>query len=401
MLVGWALCVCVLPTEVRAQGSWRLLEELEDPELKALASKLPATISKSRADSTVSKYLRAFRRWKIWASAKTLQAILAKPHHFALYLQYLGEKTKSKAVVEEASNAVSWVHNSAGLCPPLADLFVKATLEGLQRSLAKPVVKKEPVTVDMLEAIVRDADKSGSLADLRLATACLLGFSGFLRFSELICLRPCDFEVSQEMMKIRIEQSKTDQLRQGDELVIVRTGNFTCPVAILERYMKRTGMCWQDQLCLFRPIQKTKSGEKLRQSGKISYNCLRESFHKKLTVLGLPPSDFGLHSLRAGGATAAANAGISDRLFKRHGRWQSENAKDGYVKDKMEFRLKVSKSLGLYSLVMYAFFVSPSYCHKIGQPAGGTTQSGKRVACVVGKTVWCGRCIFCRLNAEN
>ena len=39
-----------------------------------------------------------------------------------------------------------------------------------------------------------------------------------------------------------------------------------------------------------------------------------------------------LHSLRAGGATSAANVGIPDRLFKRHGRWASENAKDGYVK---------------------------------------------------------------------
>ncbi|KAL5497418.1 hypothetical protein EMCRGX_G013885 [Ephydatia muelleri] len=40
-----------------------------------------------------------------------------------------------------------------------------------------------------------------------------------------------------------------------------------------------------------------------------------------------------MHSLRAGGATAAANAGVPDRLFKRHGRWKSESAKDGYVKD--------------------------------------------------------------------
>ena len=65
--------------------------------------------------------------------------------------------------MEEACNAVSWMHASAGLSSLLADPFVKATLEGLQRSLAKPVVKKEPVTVDMVEAIVRYADKSGSL----------------------------------------------------------------------------------------------------------------------------------------------------------------------------------------------------------------------------------------------
>ena len=74
-------------------------------------------------------------------------------------------ETNSKVAVEEAGNAVSWVHASAGLSSPSADPFVKATLEGLQQSLAKPTVKKEPVTVNMLEAIVKDADKSFSLIE--------------------------------------------------------------------------------------------------------------------------------------------------------------------------------------------------------------------------------------------
>ena len=46
--------------------------------------------------------------------------------------------------------------SSAGLTPPLTNPFVKATLEGLQRSLAKPVVKKEPITVETLEATVQE-----------------------------------------------------------------------------------------------------------------------------------------------------------------------------------------------------------------------------------------------------
>ena len=33
------------------------------------------------------------------------------------------------------------------------------------------------------------------------------------------------------------------------------------------------------------------------------------------------------HSLRAGDATTAANAGVNDRCWKRHGRWKSENSK--------------------------------------------------------------------------
>ena len=359
-----------MSADVRAHGSWKLLDELDDPELRALACKLPAIILHSCADSTVTKYLRAFRRWKIWASSKGLESVPAKPHLFALYLQHLSEETNFKATVEEACNAVSWVHASAGLSSPSVDPFVKATLAGLQQSLAKPTVKKEPVTVDMLEAIVKDADKSGSLMDLRLATACLLAFSVFLRFSELICLRPCDFEISQEMMKIKILQSKTDQLRQGDELVIARTANCTCPVSMLERYMRRTRMSQDDQRYLFHPIQRTKNGEGLRQSGKISYTCLRELFKKKVADLGLPPSNFGLHSLRAGGATAAANAKVPDRLFKRHGRWKSENAKDGYVKDHVQSRLEVSRSLGLYpiNIILDASFVTLVIIIKIGQP---------------------------------
>ena len=47
------------------------------------------------------------------------------------------------------------------------------------------------------------------------------------------------------------------------------------------------------------------------------------------------------------GATAAANAGVPDRLFKSHGRWVSETAKDMYVKDCINSKLSVSSSLGL------------------------------------------------------
>ena len=56
---------------------------------------------------------------------------------------------------------------------------------------------------------------------------------------------------------------------------------------------------------------------------------------------------FGQHSLRAGGATAACNFGISGRLFKRHGWWKSETAKDDYIKDSFSDRILVSLNVGL------------------------------------------------------
>lgn len=45
---------------------------------------------------------------------------------------------------------------------------------------------------------------------------------------------------------------------------------------------------------------------------------------------------------RGGGATVCAISGISDRLFKRQGRWKSESAKGGYIKDMLDSKLLVS-----------------------------------------------------------
>jgi len=74
---------------------------------------------------------------------------------------------------------------------------------------------------------------------------------------------------------------------------------------------------------------------------------MREVVLDMLSAVGLDQRKFGLHSLRSGGASAAANAGVPDRMFKRHGRWRSENAKDGYIQDALDERLTVSRNLGL------------------------------------------------------
>ena len=94
---------------------------------------------------------------------------------------------------------------------------------------------------------------------------------------------------------------------------------------------------------------KTKEGHRLRSTGSISYTGVCEQLLEVLKEIGLDPKEFGAHSLESGGATAAANARVPDRWFKRHGRWVSENAKDGYVKDtcRLEDRLSVSRNLGL------------------------------------------------------
>jgi len=62
---------------------------------------------------------------------------------------------------------------------------------------------------------------------------------GFLRFNEVANIRQCDLQIGVDHLTIKIPDSKTDQLRKGDDIVITRTGMETCPVAMLEDYLKQ------------------------------------------------------------------------------------------------------------------------------------------------------------------
>ena len=206
---------------------------------------------------------------------------------------------------------------------------------------------KNAVTTDMMSTLVKSLGDVPSLTDVRLVAACPLAFSAFLRYDELAKLRCCDVTFSPLRMAVHITSSKTDQYRQGDNVLVARTGSATCPVDMLERYYTMAALSTQSKLHLFRGIVVTKNGERLRSQGSLSYTRLRELFLSKLSQLGFDPKQFGLHSLRSGGASAAANAGVPDRLFKRHGRWRSESAKDGYIKDSVSALMSVSESLNL------------------------------------------------------
>ena len=86
-------------------------------------------------------------------------------------------------------------------------------------------------------------------------------------------------------MSIHILSSKTDQYRQGDSVLVGRTGSSTCPVAMLERYYSMAALPKQSKLRLFRGIVVTKSGERLRSQGSLSYTRLRELFLGELSQL--------------------------------------------------------------------------------------------------------------------
>ncbi len=168
--------------------------------------------------------------------------------HVALYLQHRLELAKSKSPVDDAVNAIAWAHCMAGLPSPTDNPLVQALVAGAHRLVAKPAVKKEPVTVEMLRKLVhRFAGPAATLSDIHTVSICLLGFSAFLRFDELSQVRASDLVFSKELLNVNIRSSKTDQFRQGNQVVVSRSAKVTCPVAMLERYLQ--GQCHQISHC--------------------------------------------------------------------------------------------------------------------------------------------------------
>ena len=229
--------------------------------------------------------------------------------------------------------------------------MLKSSLESARIIWSKPIKKKEPIKPTHLRNLAKIfTENPKTLPNYSILAICCVAFSAFLKFSEVANLRRSDIVFHSTYMKIVIEKSKTDIYRDGAHVLIAKTGSISCPYEVLQKYIELADIPETSQEYLFRAITffKKQNTFKLRTKDRpISYSRTREIVLDAFDKIGLNKKNFGLHSLRAGGATAAANAGIKDRLFKRHGRWRSENAKDGYIKDNLSSLLSVSLSLGL------------------------------------------------------
>ena len=224
-------------------------------------------------------------------------------------------------------------------------MFLKLGRDNL---ITKRVTKKENISIELLTKMYNALYTEKNVYNQRIICACLIGYSGFLRRNELLSIKRSDIIMYTTHMSIFTEKSKTDIYRDGAWVIIARTNSKLCPVMNTECYLEWAGIHNDSEWFIFHNLTKCSSGYKLRSENKsLSYTRLRELFIEAFKPHISDIAKFGLHSLRSGGASPAANHGVPDRLFKCHGRWRSDNAKEGYVQDDLNERLKVLTSLGL------------------------------------------------------
>ena len=100
-----------------------------------------------------------------------------------------------------------------------------------------------------------------SLYNIRSVVICSLAFAASLRFDELSKLFRSDVKIENDMLKLFIQSSKTDQyITDGTWTVVPSSGKATCPVAMVNRYLERAGLYCDSPL--FCQLSKTKCGYK-------------------------------------------------------------------------------------------------------------------------------------------
>lgn len=107
-----------------------------------------------------------------------------------------------------------------GLPDPTKNSYVSSLQESARRVASHPVIKKEPISKDMIISLCSKFIDCNDLLIVRNMLMILFGFAGFLRFDEFSSLTFGDVKIFENFIRLIIRKSKTDQYRQGNEVLI-------------------------------------------------------------------------------------------------------------------------------------------------------------------------------------
>ena len=104
-----------------------------------------------------------------------------------------------------------------------------------KRVLGTSVIsRKEPISALLFHDIIIKSDLDNPVK-LRNVSMYVLSFAGFFRFDDVSRVRRSDISFKGGFMIIKVLKSKNDQLRKGDEVVILQLSSSVCPVELLKR----------------------------------------------------------------------------------------------------------------------------------------------------------------------
>jgi site-specific recombinase XerD len=275
-----------------------------------------------KAPSTRAAYTADARHFSGWCTARGLCPLPADPDTVAAYLASLARAGLAPSSIGRRVSAVQYLHRLGGFASPTQAEAVRITMAGIRRTADFTSRRKSAATHELVRAMLDTCgDDTTGLRDRALLA---LGFAGAFRRSELVALRLDDLEEVPDGYRVTIRRSKTDQVGEGQQIVIPRGARIR-PVEAVQTWLARAGVT--DGL-LFRRLHRYGA---VRQAG-ITPHMVARVIKGRCQLAGLDPAIFSGHSLRAGFLTSAAEAGASVFKMMEVSRHKSVDVLSGYVR---------------------------------------------------------------------
>ena len=299
-----------------------------------LAAKARELSRLATSAATRRAYQASWRRYTKWCHGYGYEPLPCAPDTLAKFVASMTESDDSPNGIDRAINAIVTAHKEAGLKPPDTRPARKA-LRGYRKERPRTRRKAPPVTVDDLRAMVATCDP-GTVQGVRDRAVILLGFAMMARRSELAGLDVTDVKLDQRGMIVRVRSSKTDHDAEGIDVHVVSGQHAdTCPVLAMQ--------AWLTSLCastgpLFRAVDRhgRLAGDP-RFAGRSKTARMTpqavETILRRARLQSGVAARYTPHSLRAGGATVAYEAGADTLEIARHGRrHDGSRALLGYIR---------------------------------------------------------------------
>lgn len=317
--------------------------------LGAVADQARAYVRESRAANTRRAYASDWSAFVAWCDGAGLASLPAAPETVALYLAAQAATLRPGTLARRLV-AIAAAHRAAGQQLDTRHAAVRETFAGIKRTHGTAQQGKAPAVVAELRRMV-DAQPD-TLAGTRNRALLLVGFAGAFRRSEIAGLNVEDLAFTTEGLVVTLRRSKTDQAGEGRKVgVPYGSTPSTCPVRAARAWIDAAGITAG---AVFREIA---TGGQLaapytdaagRQRGeRLSDKSIANIVKAAAKAAGLDASRYAGHSLRAGLATSAAAAGVSERAIMKTTGHRSVAMVRRYIRDGELFRENAAAAVGL------------------------------------------------------
>lgn len=303
----------------------------------------------AQASATLRAYRADWEDWSRWCAFTGNTRLPAQPVAVSLYLLDVAARGRKIATIRRRVAALRWIHDVSHQ-PFSSGGEVAKTLAGLSRRLTGRVAKKRAIDLELLRKLVaRLPDTRQGLRDKAIL---LVGFFGAFRRSEFVAVRLRDLAFKPGGLIVTIPRSKTDQEGAGQEVPIAERPEEPsfCPVAALRAWLAVRADMREDDWVFVRldkddrPVTCEHMNDKL----------VARLVHRLVAQEGLPPAEFGAHSLRAGFVTQALRDGASTIEIMDVTRHRDLNVLAGYRREEDLLATSAATKIGRKPVVRTA-----------------------------------------------